>query len=212
MTDTTGNKYRERGARGPNEKTPILANKTNPHDAQLNITQSGMAWAYSNKADNPVFYFQHPSGSSFVMNPDGSHGIRMVGEGRLEAHGMTITTSENIDLAIGGHITVKTVGGMEAQISGDGQITVAGATAVNLIGDAAIAVKGNCSMGVEGHASISAKGGLNLRSGGDMTIGSKGGLNIQAGGGIRFQPKGAGKSGHTVADLEPAVKGQSLVG
>lgn len=211
MTDKSGNPHRERGERVSNKTMPELADKKNPQNAHLNVYQNGMVVGASDAADNPVFFAHHPSGSSLVVNKDGSSAIRMSGESRVETHGMTVTASENIDLAVGGHLTVKTVGGMEAQISGDGQITIAGATVVNMMGDAAVAVKGNCSLGVEGHASISAKGGLNLRSGGDMTIGSKGGLNIQAGGGIRFQPKGSGKSGHTVADLEPAVKDKSLV-
>lgn len=205
-------KERDKGSRQGQNRTSE-ASKANDNMWRTWVSESGSYRVESVDPKNSYFaQFHAPSGTNWAVHHTGEFNFTGAGEGRIEMGAMTVTARENIDIASGGHLSVKTVGGLEAQISGDGDITIAGGGNINILGNAGISIKGNASISTGGQASVTAAGGLNLRSGGDMTIGAAGGLNIQAGGGIKFQPKGAGKSGHLSSELAPATSSGSIDG
>lgn len=154
------------------------------------------SWAgWSRNANNSAYMKSFPTGTFIAHNKDGEISFRGMGETRFELGGFTVSASDNVDVASGGMLTVKTVGGLEAQISGDGNITIGGATLINILGDAGIAVKGNATISAGGSASVDAAG-ISLSSSAGIAIGAAGGISLQAGGGIKMQEGGAKVSGY----------------
>ena len=201
---SSDNPFREKNSRTPNSKTPVFTKEgTNDgggpvtHDPYVKVEASpgGKIKGYCDHPDDTTEYYSYPNGTSLVINKNGETSIRCVGETRMETHGFTLGVSDNVDVAAGGLLTVKTVGGLEAQISGDGNITIGGATLINILGDAGISVKGNATISAGGSASVDAAG-ISLSSSAGIAIGAAGGISLQAGGGIKMQEGGAGTSGY----------------
>jgi len=195
MGDKTGNPNREKGSRNATDTTPIMGYTKNDQHSNYKVLQNGITMAWSTHANTAQQYWHHPAGSHVNWSKDGSLSMRAMGETRFEGHAMTLTTSENIDIASGGMLTVKTVGGLEAQISGEGQITIGGAATINILNDATIGVQGNATISAGGSASIDAAG-ISLSSSAGIAIGAAGGISLQAGGGIKMQESGSKVSGY----------------
>ena len=183
------------------DKTPSMGK---PPYVHTHVLQNGTTRYWSEQANNPSeAWFQGGTGAFEICDPDGSTSKFCPGESRIEHESLSVTISENSDTHVGGHMTIKSKGGLEMEVTGEGNITIAGATAINILDNAGIAVQGNATLSIKGTMSIDADA-VNIRSKGAMTLGSGGAMSIQAAGGIAMQPNGSGADGYSTSAHSPA--------
>lgn len=150
----------------------------------------------------------HPSGSYYVMHPDGKVTSLAVGEMRSEVGGgMTLTVNGMGDMHIKGHGKIQVGGGVHVECVGDAAITVGKTAALNFLGDAAIrsknltlAVDGKFNVNVTGSTMISTAGDSTYETGGEMRVASGGGTTVQ-GSQVQLNP-GGGASGYTAGGTQ----------
>lgn len=145
----------------------------------------------------------HPSGSYYIMHPDGKVTSLAVGEMRSEVGGgMTLTVNGTGDMHVKGHGKMQIGGGIHVECVGDAAITVGKTAALNFLGDVGIRAKnisiaadGNFNVNVTGSTKVSTAGQSVYESGGPLTIGSGGTITVQAPK-VDLNPSG-GASGYT---------------
>ena len=185
--------YRKKTKRAQ-DTTPLMGDYPWAH---YDIRENGTIHAYSTQADNASeAWFQGKTGAYRIVNNDGSVSSHSPGESRIEMESATFTVSENLDFHGGGHLTVKTKGGMEMQVSGEGNITIAGATGINLLDHCGIIVQGNATLSVKGNLNLNSEAGsININGKSGVNIGSSGGIKMQAAS-IAMQESGDGADGY----------------